>query len=309
MATIRTGRAGSWIRCRLMPTRTASRCTSTPAGMARRRSSQPKQRRNSFLPLRASSRLSGSSVRFWMAMIPIGRSASWSTSGESGTTWSPRRRSATGKLWQQITMRSAIAAALGLNVFHRQADKLVMCNIAQIVNVLHSMLLTDGDRCIRTPAYYTFELLEPHRGKTAVLVETNDSSPLGLSVSASRQEKRLVLTCINPRHDSGMKVACSLSGAKATSGTGRILHDPDFNACNTFENPDRITPRECAVDVGEAVVRIGSSSDVSRDGYIAVGVRRRAAPTPAASAFGPRTKGHSYGSISCCTAGERIPHR
>ena len=166
----------------------------------------------------------------------------------------PEEEKRYGKLWQQITMRSAIAAGLGLNVFHRQADKLVMCNIAQIVNVLHSMLLTDGDRCIRTPAYYTFELLEPHRGKTAVLVETNDSSPLGLSVSASRQEKRLVLTCINPRHDSGMKVACSLSGAKATSGTGRILHDPDFNACNTFENPDRITPRECAVDVGEAVV-------------------------------------------------------
>ena len=64
----------------------------------------------------------------------------------------PEEEKRYGRLWQQITMRSAVAAALGLNVFHRQADKLVMCNIAQTVNVLHSMLLTDEDRCVRTPS-------------------------------------------------------------------------------------------------------------------------------------------------------------
>jgi alpha-N-arabinofuranosidase len=49
-----------------------------------------------------------------------------------------------GKLWMQSTMRSAVAAALGMNIFNRQADKLYMCNIAQIVNVLQSVLMTDG---------------------------------------------------------------------------------------------------------------------------------------------------------------------
>jgi alpha-N-arabinofuranosidase len=154
-----------------------------------------------------------------------------------------------GRLWQQITMRSAVAAALGLNVFHRQADKLVMCNIAQIVNVLHSMLLTEEDRCIRTPAYYAFELLKPHRGMTSVAVETGDNSALGLSVSASRKEGSLVLTCVNPKHDESVKASCVLSGAAAASGQARILHHVDFNACNTFENPDRIVPRSHPITV------------------------------------------------------------
>jgi len=161
----------------------------------------------------------------------------------------PEEEKRYGRLWQQITMRSAVAAALGLNVFHRQADKLVMCNIAQIVNVLHSMLLTYEDRCIRTTSYYAFDLLKAHRAKAAVHVENSDSVPLGLSVSASRKDKDLVLTLVNPKHDVAMRVNCSLSGVAAASGKARILHDSDFNACNTFENPDRIVPKDHAVKV------------------------------------------------------------
>ncbi len=168
----------------------------------------------------------------------------------------PEEEKRYGRLWQQITMRSAVAAALGLNVFHRQADKLVMCNIAQIVNVLHSMLLTHEDKCVRTPAYYAFELLKPHRGKTSLHVENGDAGALGLSVSASRKEKELVLTLVNPKHDAGMRVNCALSGASAVSGKGRILHDADFNACNTFENPDRIVPRDHPVTVGRVEIGI-----------------------------------------------------
>jgi len=161
----------------------------------------------------------------------------------------PEEEKRYGRLWQQITMRSAVAAALGLNVFHRQADKLIMCNIAQIVNVLHSTLLTYEDRCIRTTSYYAFDLLKAHRSKTAVRVESGDSSPLGLSVSASRKDRDLVLTLVNPKHDAGIKVNCALSGVAAASGKARILHDADFNACNTFENPERIVPRDHVVKV------------------------------------------------------------
>jgi alpha-N-arabinofuranosidase len=155
----------------------------------------------------------------------------------------PEEEKKYGRLWQQITMRSAVAAALGLNAFHRQADKLYMCNIAQIVNVLHAMLLTDEDRCIRTSTYYAFDLMKGHKGKTAVRTEGAQTSPLDLSVSASRQEKEMVLTFVNPKHDSAIKVSCSLSGATAASGTAQILHDADLNACNTFENPNRLVPR------------------------------------------------------------------
>lgn len=149
-----------------------------------------------------------------------------------------------GRLFQDITMRSAVAAALGLNVFHRQADKLVMCNIAQLVNVLHSLLLIHKGRVVRTTTYHAFDLLKPHRGNTAVRVDPGDNAPLGLSCSASRQGKTLVLTAVNPRHDTAVAVDCSLSGGTAAAAAARILHHADWNACNDFEVPGRIVPRQ-----------------------------------------------------------------
>ncbi|HEU0140450.1 MAG TPA: alpha-L-arabinofuranosidase C-terminal domain-containing protein [Bryobacteraceae bacterium] len=160
-----------------------------------------------------------------------------------------------GKLWQQITMRSAVAAGLGLNVFHRQADKLIMCNIAQIANVLHSLLLTDEDRCIRTSTYYAFELTKPHRGATAVRVENGDDDPLGISISASRAGGQVVVTTVNPKIDEPARVECVLPGRGVKSVSARLLHHADMNACNTFENPDTIVPRMHQVETTKAGLR------------------------------------------------------
>jgi alpha-N-arabinofuranosidase len=180
-----------------------------------------------------------------------------------------------GRLWQQATIRSAVAAGLGLNVFNRQADKLYMCNIAQMVNVLQSLLLTDGPEgknCVRTSNYYAFQLFKPHRGKTALKVEYDgfrlpteggrgggrgpqqQEQPPDLSMSASRQGSEMVLSFVNPRHDVDMQVDCSLRGAGAKAGRAQILYDSDINAYNSFDNPDRIVtkPHEVAVE-GERV--------------------------------------------------------
>jgi len=154
-----------------------------------------------------------------------------------------------GRLWMQSTMRTAVAGALGLNVFHRQADKLYMCNIAQTVNVLQSVILAHGNDCIRTSTYYAFLMQKPHRGKIAVRAYTGDPSPLALSVSASKGEGELVATFVNPREDVQLKVNCGIAGAKLLSGKGQILYHPDFNACNTFKNPDVLVPRDHPVTV------------------------------------------------------------
>src|ERR1035437_10039942 len=164
-----------------------------------------------------------------------------------------------GKLWQQSTMRSAVAAGLGLNIFNRQADKLHMCNIAQMVNVLQSLLLTDGadgENCVRTTTYHSFSLFKPHRSKTAVRVESEDSSPLGPSISASKNDKELVVTFVNPRHDADLQVECALKGISATGGTAQILHDTEWNACNTFDNPDRIVPKVMAIRVERSKLQL-----------------------------------------------------
>jgi alpha-L-arabinofuranosidase len=169
---------------------------------------------------------------------------------------SPEEEKKYGRLWMQITMRTAVAAAMGLNVFHRQADKLIMGNIAQMVNVLHSLLLTDGPACVRTSTYYAFEMMKPHRGQKSVRTETGDPEPLGLSVSASRAGKDLTLTLANPRTDTGMTVECSLAGAVAAGGTARLLHHPDMNACNTFQSPDTIVPKPLDMEAKGAVVKL-----------------------------------------------------
>jgi alpha-N-arabinofuranosidase len=155
-----------------------------------------------------------------------------------------------------------------------------MCNIAQIVNVLQAVLMTDGPEgknCVRTTSYYAFLMFKPHRGKTAVKVEydgmragmdggrggrgAQDAAP-ELSMSASRQGNQMLVTLVNPRHDLTMDVDCALQNATAKSGTAEILHDSDLNAYNSFENPDRVTikPHQVAVNGGSFRIALPAMS-------------------------------------------------
>jgi len=171
----------------------------------------------------------------------------------------PEEEKRNGRLWQQITMRSAVAAGLGLNLFNRQADRLYMCNIAQMVNVLHSLLLTDGpesERCVRTTTYYTYALFKSHRSKTALRVETEGTDPLGLSASASMKDNELVVSFVSPRVGADLQVDCTLSRRTAKGGKAQILHDADFNAFNGFDDPDRIVPKPHPVSVEGSRVRM-----------------------------------------------------
>ena len=93
--------------------------------------------------------------------------------------------------------------------------------------------------------------------RRALRVETEDSSPLGLSVSASRSDRELVVTFVNPRHDSDLQVECTLKGSVADGGTAQILHDADWNACNSFDNPDRVVPKP-------QPIKVNGSNDTAR---------------------------------------------
>lgn len=155
-----------------------------------------------------------------------------------------------GLLYEPATMRTGVAAGLGLNIFNRQARRLAMCNIAQIVNVLQSLLVTDGPdgtRCIRTTTYYAFELFKPHRGNTALRVTPLAATPLGLSASASRRGTEVVISLVNPQDQEPMRVSLAVAGAGISSAQGRMLHDADRNAGNTFADPERIVPQPLAV--------------------------------------------------------------
>jgi alpha-N-arabinofuranosidase len=165
----------------------------------------------------------------------------------------PEDEQAHGRLWQQITMRAGVSTALGLNVFHRQADKLVMCNVAQMVNVLDAMLLTEGDKCVRTPAYYAFQLAKPHRGKISVK-SSPQANPMALSTSASIRDRSLVLTVVNPKPTQPIRLRANITGNTVRTANATTLFHADMNACNTFSAPDTIIPREITADAhGETI--------------------------------------------------------
>lgn len=165
-----------------------------------------------------------------------------------------------GALWQQSTMRSAIAAGLGLNIFNRQADKLYGCNIAQIANVLQSLLLTDGPEgrnCVRTTTYHAFALFKAHRSQVSVKTETDETAPVGLSVSASKGKNQVVvISLVNPLFDTDIDVDCVLRGAEAAKAEASILHDSDMNAFNSFDAPDRVVPKPLAVKTEGTRLRV-----------------------------------------------------
>lgn len=107
-------------------------------------------------------------------------------------------------LYQQGTMRDALLAAVQLDIFNRHADRVVMANLAQMVNVIHSIILTEGDRMLLTPTYHTFALYKEHQDAQLLdsWLETEEigdeeSRILNMSHTASMKNGVLTLTISN----------------------------------------------------------------------------------------------------------------
>ncbi|HLK56102.1 MAG TPA: alpha-L-arabinofuranosidase C-terminal domain-containing protein, partial [Chthonomonadaceae bacterium] len=156
--------------------------------------------------------------------------------------------------WQQSAVRDALVAALTLDIFNRHADKVIMANIAQTINVLQALLLTDGDRMLKTPTYHVYALYRPHLSGQAVRVvfdaPEKDASAEGaslrlplLSGSASLQGKTLTLTAVNASATDPLSAEINLSGGAAiASAQAHGLRYPagDIRAHNTHDAPDTV---------------------------------------------------------------------
>jgi alpha-N-arabinofuranosidase len=155
-----------------------------------------------------------------------------------------------GILYQQNSIRDAIVAAINLNIFNQHCDRVQMANIAQTVNVLQSMILTDKERMILTPTYHVFDMYKVHQNGTLIPVELTapeykfgQTSIPSLHVSASRDKSgRLHISIVNLDPNRSAQVSMSIRGATAANITGRMLTAPAMNTINTFDNPDAIKP-------------------------------------------------------------------
>ena len=157
-----------------------------------------------------------------------------------------------GHLFQQNSMRDALVAAMSLNIFNKHTARLKMANIAQIVNVLQSMVLTQGDKMLLTPTYHVFRMYNGHQDAVAVPVSfTCDTlqAPSGrlyptLSVSASRtKEGKLLITLANPCLDKPQTVVLTLDTFRPKTVSGEILQAADVRAHNTFDKPRQVEPK------------------------------------------------------------------
>jgi alpha-L-arabinofuranosidase len=155
-----------------------------------------------------------------------------------------------GFLHQQSTLRDAMVAALNFHIFHRHADRVVMANIAQTINVLQAVILTDKEKMILTPTYHAYEMFKVHQGATFLPVDlsspnyTRDTNAIpAVSASASRDKAgRVHLSLVNTDPNRSAPVSCKLAGLVLKTVTGRVLTADTMQAHNTFEKPDAVQP-------------------------------------------------------------------
>jgi alpha-N-arabinofuranosidase len=165
---------------------------------------------------------------------------------EWGTWYDPEPGENRGALYQQNTLRDAIVAGINLNIFNNHADRVKMAAIAQMVNVLQAMILTDKDRMLLTPTYHVFRMYKVHQGATRIPVEVTapqyESLP-ALSVSASRDAAgRVHVSLVNLDPHRSAEITGTLDGLKAQSATGEVLTAAAMNAMNTFDKPATVEP-------------------------------------------------------------------
>ena len=169
---------------------------------------------------------------------------------EWGTWYDVEPGTNPGFLYQQSTMRDAIVAALTLNIFNKHADKIIMANIAQTVNVLQSVILTDGEKMVKTPTYYVFKMYKEHQNNTLLgsyitsenIESKNDRNKQfpQLIESASTDENGTIYSTItNTSSVKSAKIKCQIADTKVDSIYAEIIggecHDK-----NDFENQDKV---------------------------------------------------------------------
>lgn len=176
-------------------------------------------------------------------------------------TWWDDESTPPNVLFQQNTMRDAMVASLTLNVFHKYVDRIQMANIAQVVNVLQSMILTKDEKMVLTPTYYVFKMYVPHQDATylpsdiqcdTMEVENeryrpgrSEEEPTRtvpmLSATASRDAAGLIhVSLANVDLKQKQTVTLHLDDTKVCSVSGSILTSKDIADHNTFEKTDMV---------------------------------------------------------------------
>ena len=154
-------------------------------------------------------------------------------------------------LQQDQSLRDGMAAAMNINIFARHADRVRMTNIAQMVNVLQAMIVTEGPKMVLTPTYHVYKMYVPFQDATLLPISFNAgvykfdkiTLPKVDAVAAKGKDGKIWLALINLDPNNSTNVTANIPGITATSAVGEVLTAASFNAINNFEAPNAVAPK------------------------------------------------------------------
>lgn len=155
-----------------------------------------------------------------------------------------------GFLYQQNSMRDALVASIHFNIFHDHCDRVRMANIAQAVNVLQAVVLTEGPKMILTPTYHVFNMYKVHQDAELLALDIQSpkytykdkSVPQVSSTASVDKDGKIHISLCNLNPHEGVEVQCELRGTAGSKVTGTLLTAGEMNAHNTFEEPEKVVP-------------------------------------------------------------------
>ena len=176
---------------------------------------------------------------------------------EWGGWYAPLPGTNPGFLVQQNSQRDAILAALNLNIFARHADRVRMTNIAQMINVLQAMILTDKEKMVLTPTYYVYKMYLPFQDATFLPVTFNAGTythgnitlPRVDAIAARDAAGKLWLEITNVDPNQPVEIEANIAGITSKSAAGEILTAPKVDSVNTFEAPTAVVPKPITAKV------------------------------------------------------------
>ena len=171
---------------------------------------------------------------------------------EWGTWYDVEPGTNPGFLYQQNTMRDALVAAINLNLFNKHCDRVKMANIAQMVNVLQAVILTDGSKMVKTPTYHVFNMYKVHQNGELLdsyieteeigLEEQNMVPNLNESVSVDKNGV-IHVTVANLSTTEDYEVEALLGGVKVKGVQGELLNGK-MQDHNTFDQPEVVKTKD-----------------------------------------------------------------
>ncbi len=192
---------------------------------------------------------------------------------EWGTWYDVEPGTNPGFLFQQNTIRDALVAGIHLNEFNKRCDRIRMANLAQTINVLQALILTQNEKILLTPTYHVFEMYKVHHEATLLPINLvtvdyvfgeNKLPALNASASKDKSGKIHVSIC-NLDPNKSNKIECELRGVEVKKASGRVLTAPAMNSHNTFDSPNVVKPeifKDVSLSGGKLIATLPAKSVV-----------------------------------------------